>query len=158
MKTKLILIMILALLMPIGYAYTWDGNNDNTDRLSSGQSSVFSPGYLNAAKQQAYETIKQSNQSKSWWDNLVDKVKNKMSNKVEEAANTKVTVEVKKKVSGGAPGSVTIASRLIVVPSGLVSPPGSPSIVTVGATLPTVTVRLSLVTARSSSVTVTVTV
>lgn len=102
MKTKLLILMILVTMMPVGQAYAWGGSSDNTDRLSNGQSSVFSPGYLNAAKQQAYSIINQNSQPKSWWDTLVDKVKDKISDKVEEAANTKVQPEVKKKTSSGA--------------------------------------------------------
>ena len=83
MKKTLFALMILALLMPIGSAYAW-GERDNSDRLSNDQAGVFSPGYINAAKQQAYSVINQNNQSKSWWESLVDKVKDKMANKVEE--------------------------------------------------------------------------
>ena len=98
MKTKLLILMILASILPVGYAYAWEGG-DNTDKLSNSQSSVFSPGYINAAKQQAYEIINQNNKPKSWWDNLVDKVKNNTSDSIEEDANTKIEPDVKKKVS-----------------------------------------------------------
>jgi len=98
MKAKLITLMILALLMPLGYAYAWD-SNDSADRLSNGSSNTFSPGYINAAKQQAYNIVNQNNQPKGWWENLVDKIKNKTTSEVKEDASTKVQPEVKKKTS-----------------------------------------------------------
>ncbi|MCX5680185.1 MAG: hypothetical protein NTZ95_05995, partial [Candidatus Omnitrophica bacterium] len=94
------LILAVLLIIPIGYTCAWD-STDNADRLSNGSSNVFSPGYLNAAKQHAYEVVNQINQPKSWWDNLVEAVKNKMSSEVEEQANTKVTPELKMKKSSG---------------------------------------------------------
>ena len=84
MKTKLIALIILTLLMPIGSAYAW-GGGDSSDRLSNDQAGVFSPGYLNAAKQQAYNIVNQNNKPKGWWESLMDKVKDKTSNKIEKA-------------------------------------------------------------------------
>ena len=98
MKTKLLILMILASILPVGYAYAWEGG-DNTDKLSNSQSSVFSPGYINAAKQQAYEIINQNNKPKSWWGNLVDKVKNKTSDNIETDTNTNLQPDLKKKTS-----------------------------------------------------------
>jgi len=98
---RITIALLISLTISTGYAYAWN-SSDHTERLSSGQSNVFSPGYINAAKQQAMEVSRQANQSKSWWDKLVDTIKNKMSSDVVEDANTKVKPELKKKTSSKA--------------------------------------------------------
>lgn len=109
------LILAALLTMPTVSSYAWDGS-DNIDRLSNGQSSVFSPGYLNAAKEHAYEVIKQSYRSKGWWENLLDKINGKMSGDTGEQVNTKVIPEVKKKTSSSSRSSTTVVPVLISGP------------------------------------------
>lgn len=112
MKTKLLILLLLTMSIPVGCGYTWD-SSDNSDRLSSNQSGVFSPGYVNAAKQQAYSVLNQS-KPKNFWENLVEKVKNKTSNKVAEHANVKVVPEIKQKASAKQTAVTTATTKNII--------------------------------------------
>lgn len=89
----------------------YSGINDNSDRLSNEQSSVFSPGYINASRQHTYEIINQQNKPKSFIENAVDYVKNVLSNKVEEKAADKPMPELKKKTSAKSE-TASVESRL----------------------------------------------
>ena len=73
---------------------------NRSERLSSDQASVFSPGYINATRQRTNEIINQSSKSKSLMENIVEYVKDKLSNDVSEDAANKVKPELKRKTSG----------------------------------------------------------
>jgi len=92
---KVTIIMILSL---VGSAYAYDAG-DNSDRLSSTSSSVFSPGYINAAKQKTEAVIGQLDPKKSFMERLVDNIKAGVADNVDETADSKATVEIKKKTS-----------------------------------------------------------
>lgn len=79
---------------------------DKADRLSASQSSVFSPGYINATKQHTDAIINQVNPNKNIFERAVDYVKDKLSNKVNEEAVNKPVPELKKK-TGTAEASAT---------------------------------------------------
>ncbi|MCX5679896.1 MAG: hypothetical protein NTZ95_04490 [Candidatus Omnitrophica bacterium] len=114
------LMLAVLLTVPIGCIYAWDGNDNDKGGVFNSSSSIFSPGYINAAKQHAYEVINQQNQPKSWWDNLVDAIKNKTSKKVEEQANTKVTPEVKKKTSSSGRVNKPVAANAVNSTTGII--------------------------------------
>ena len=94
---RLILITIIVLLTYIGYSYA--GIDDRSDRLSNNQSGIFSPGYINAAKQRTENIINQSSRPKSLMENIAEYVKNKLGSKVDENAADKPIPELKKKTS-----------------------------------------------------------
>ncbi len=102
MKTLRTLILMMLILQCTAYAY--DGS-DNSDRLSNGSSSVFSPGYINAAKQKTEAVISQMDPKKSFMERLVDNIKAGVADNVDDAADTKVTAEVKMKKSSAPVGS-----------------------------------------------------
>ena len=92
------IIIAAFLIMPIGIVCAYS-SGDNSDRLSSGSSSVFSPGYINAAKQKTEVIRDQVYPQKSFMERLVESIKKGLSNNVDETADTKVTADVKKKTS-----------------------------------------------------------
>ncbi|MFA5143889.1 MAG: hypothetical protein WC522_06985 [Candidatus Omnitrophota bacterium] len=82
-----ILIMLIsssALLVCVPFAYADDNN-----RYHSNSSSVFAPGYLNAAKYQAEAIIRQQTPKRSFLDDVAEFVLGKTSNKVDQAAQEK---------------------------------------------------------------------
>ena len=88
-------LMILTLFTMSGYAYALI--TDKSDRVSQGQSQVFSPGYINAAKQKTESIINQSEKKEGFWQNLVDRVSGKISDKVVEDSHKEVSPELKMK-------------------------------------------------------------
>ena len=80
----IILIMVLASFVASPFVYADDSNRYRDDALS-----VFSPGYLNAAKYQAEAIVKQQTQSKNFLQNMIDYVQNKTANKIENADSEK---------------------------------------------------------------------
>ena len=117
-------LLITALFMaPASSVFAWD-SNDNSERLSGGSSNVFSPGYINAAKQQSSAVSRQVDTEKSWWENLMDKLNVKTDTNVEEAADTKAQPELKKKTSSNAVDS-NARSSVISAGSALDIPRGS---------------------------------
>ncbi len=102
--SKIIVLTLIAVSIVIVYSYA--GVDNNADRLSASQSSVFSPGYINAAKQHTDAIINQVNPNKNIFERAVDYVKDKLSNKVNEEAVDKPVPELKKK-TGGVEASAT---------------------------------------------------
>ncbi len=101
MKTKtIILMMILVFISLAATDILYSEMNDKTDRLSQNQSNVFSPGYINAAKQKTESIIGQLDPKKSFMEKVVEYVQNKVSNKVMEDSTDKVQPELKKKTGG----------------------------------------------------------
>jgi hypothetical protein len=94
-----LLIMAIASFTVISFVYSDDNNN----RYRDDSSSVFAPGYLNAAKYQAEAVINQQPQKKSILENIAGLLESKTENKVQsvntESMNNKP--ELKKKQSGG---------------------------------------------------------
>jgi hypothetical protein len=90
-----VIILAALLIMPLGSAYAYDGS----DKLSDGSSSVFSPGYINAAKQKTEAVIAQLDPKKSFMERLVENIKNGVSGNVDKTADTKVTADIKNKTS-----------------------------------------------------------
>ena len=81
----IIFIMVLASFVTAPFVYSDDGERYKDDSLS-----VFSPGYLNAAKYQAEAVMKQqTQQNKGLLQNLIDYAQNKTANKIETADNEK---------------------------------------------------------------------
>jgi hypothetical protein len=78
---------------------------DNSDRLSSNQSGVFSPGYINSTMQKTREIINQAESRKSPIEVRSDAVKDDISNKVVEDNTDKPKLELKKKTGGGGDAS-----------------------------------------------------
>ena len=96
MKTLKLLILMMMILPCTAYAYE---GSDNSDKLSNGSSSVFSPGYINAAKQKTEAIVGQLDPKKSFMERLVDNIKSGTANNVDETADSKATIEIKKKTS-----------------------------------------------------------
>ncbi len=105
MRTSVIIkstILIISLIF-ISLAATdilYSEMNDKTDRLSQEQSNVFSPGYINAAKQKTETIIGQLDPKKSFMEKVVEYVQNKVSNKVLEDSTDRTQPELKKKTGG----------------------------------------------------------
>ncbi|MCX5686941.1 MAG: right-handed parallel beta-helix repeat-containing protein [Candidatus Omnitrophica bacterium] len=110
---KLILTLILGLTFTIPVFA--NGDNDNTDRLTSNQNYTFSPGYINAAKQQTDAILRQESPKKSLFDRAVEYVQSKLARKVEENANSKVTPNLQMRTSASQDSSqvASIATTLI---------------------------------------------
>jgi len=93
----------LALLLLIAVAVTLVipayAGMDSSDKLSQNQSSVFSPGYINASKQKTDAIIYQQNKPKTFMENAMEYVNNKLGRKVTEDAVDKPVPELKKKTS-----------------------------------------------------------
>jgi len=96
MKTIRPLVLIIFILQCAVYAY---GTGDNSDRLSGASSSIFSPGYINAAKYQTEAILGQLDPRKSFMERLVENIKNNVGKNVDEDVKTKETVDIKKKTS-----------------------------------------------------------
>jgi len=96
MKTLRTMIIMMLILQCTAYAYD---AGDNSDRLSSTSSSVFSPGYINAAKQKTESIRDQMYPQKSFMERLMENIKGGVADNVDKAANTKATPEIKKKTS-----------------------------------------------------------
>ena len=94
----LTLILALTFTIPV-FA---NGADDNTDRFTSNQSYTFSPGYINAAKQQTESILRQESSEKSLFDRAVEYVQSKLGNKIEEA-----TIPVKGPLGGSGGGETT---------------------------------------------------
>lgn len=97
MKTKLMALVVLALLIPTGCVYAWY-DNDSTDRLNGNQSKVFSGGYINAANQYYKGAADRINHPKSWLENFVDNMKKKPE-KINEPISIKAQAAPKMKTS-----------------------------------------------------------
>ncbi|MCX5686555.1 MAG: dockerin type I domain-containing protein [Candidatus Omnitrophica bacterium] len=119
MKMKKIIIisavMIAISFMGGGLLFA-NGADDNTDRLTSNQSHTFSPGYINAAKQQTDAILRQESSEKSLFDRAVEYVQSKLGNKIEEA-----TIPVKGPL-GGSGGGETTQTQLKAEAPGIIGP------------------------------------
>jgi hypothetical protein len=113
----IMLIMIISLFAAIPIVYS--DSNDNRYRDDS--SSVFAPGYLNAAKYQAEVVINQrpQGQNKSLFSKAMDYVMGKTENKVEQAAVDKPRPVLQQKQSSGGKGNARLGTALssITIPS-----------------------------------------
>jgi hypothetical protein len=96
-KISIITLFLLVLAAPYSHA----GMEDRGDRLSSGQSSVFSPGYINATMQKTKEIINQVENNKNPLEMRSRAMENKLSNKVDEDSADKPKLDLKKKTGGG---------------------------------------------------------
>jgi len=117
MKTLRTLILMMLILQCTAYAYE---GSDNSDRLSSTSSSVFSPGYINAAKQKTEAITNQMYPQKSFMERLVENIKGGVANNVDEAADTKVVADVKKKTSLNASTKTDDTAKYAIAPEGSV--------------------------------------
>ena len=96
-----LLMVTLCLFVVTGLSFAVDDSN----RYRDDSSSVFSPGYLNAAKYQAESVINQQTPQKSLIANMIDFVLNRTANKTEQANLEKASVkpELKQKISSKNP-------------------------------------------------------
>ena len=116
MKTLKTLILMMLILQCTAYAYD---ASDNSDRLSGASSSVFSPGYINAAKQKTEAIIGQLDPKKSFMERLIENIKGGVANNVDEAADTKVTADIKKKTSSVASSASASTGETTPAPTDL---------------------------------------
>ena len=107
-KTILALILALTFTIPV-YA----NGTDDTDRLASNQNYTFSPGYLNAAKQQTENIINQEAPKKNAWEKAVDYVQSKLARQTAEGSNDKVDPNLQMRKSSQEKGSGQTADKLI---------------------------------------------
>ena len=89
---SLLLMVTLCLFVVTGLSFAVDDSN----RYRDDSSSVFSPGYLNAAKYQAEAVINQQTPQKSLIANMIDFVLNRTANKTEQANLEKGSVNCAK--------------------------------------------------------------
>lgn len=102
----LIVAMMAASLIAVGYSCA--GTDDRSDRFSNGQSSVFSPGYINAAKQKTDAIINQINNQRSPADDLLGYAQNKLANNTAEDASNKIVPELRRKSSSSGKSIATV--------------------------------------------------
>ena len=107
----IISVMILVSFMAIPLVYSDDSDNN---RYREDTSSVFAPGYLNAAKYQAEAIVNQQTQPrKSLLQNMLDYVQGKTENTVQQDAVDKpIPVLQQKQSSAKSPANKTIAQML----------------------------------------------
>jgi len=110
----LLMIAIPLVAIPVSMA---SGNND---RYRDDSSSVFAPGYINAAKYQAEAIVAQHTQPKGLLQNLVEFIIGKTGNKVQEGAAEKPKPVLKQKASSGGKTSKTQAATYAQAPQGSV--------------------------------------
>ncbi|MDP3792075.1 MAG: hypothetical protein Q8R38_08560 [Candidatus Omnitrophota bacterium] len=122
MKKMLIISIILAISI-IFVQGSYSAADDNSDRLSNGQSSVFSPGYINASKQKTDAIISQISSKKNLPNTSAEYMDTNLSDKVKEDAMDKPTLELKKKTGarGDSDGDAETASTSTEVAEAAVS-------------------------------------
>ncbi|MCX5667932.1 MAG: dockerin type I domain-containing protein [Candidatus Omnitrophica bacterium] len=99
MKRLTIILTILAISIIFAHG-AYAAMDDRSDRLSNEQSGVFSPGYINAAKQKTQAIINQVEKNKSPLEKRSDAMDDKLSNKVVEDNADKPKLDLKKKTGG----------------------------------------------------------
>ena len=77
--------------------------SDDSNRYRDDSSSVFAPGYLNAAKYQAEAIMNQQTPKKSLLENAIEYVQNAMASKVEKTMSEKAQVTPKLQQKQGTP-------------------------------------------------------
>ncbi len=99
-------VSVLTFLMLMAFiTFSCADMDERSDRLSSGQLSVFSPGYVNATMQKTREIMYQSNRHKGPIENVTESIKDKLSDKVMEDSANEVKPELRKKKGGDAGNS-----------------------------------------------------
>ena len=93
------LLMVLASLAVVSTSFASDDDN----RYRDDSSSVFAPGYLNAAKYQAEAIMNQQTPKKSLLDNIADYLQGKTEDKVEKAVAEKAQITPKLQQKQGTP-------------------------------------------------------
>ena len=114
MMKRLYFILLMTMFIAITFIYSdcsYASLDDRSDRLSSEQSSVFSPGYINAAKQHTEEIIRQAYSNTNTLERNIDNMDNKLTNDVKEVATNKAVPELKKKTSSTGDPSQRVASN-----------------------------------------------
>jgi hypothetical protein len=105
MKTayyKMVIVLSIMLSISLCMAMTaYSFMDDRGEWISSSQANVFSPGYINSAKQKTDAIISQLNNKKNFMDRAMDYIKDKLTNEVAEDAGDKSMPELKKKASMG---------------------------------------------------------
>jgi hypothetical protein len=96
-------LLIIALSMTFA-SFAYASMDDKSDRVSNNQSSIFSPGYINAVKQHAENVANQANRKPTFWENAMEYVKNKLSGKIEQNAAERTAVKLQKKTSSSGDG------------------------------------------------------
>jgi len=128
--TKIRIIALLAITISISFVTTmpaYSAMDDKSDRLSNDQAGIFSPGYINAAKQHTYDIINQESTPKSFMENAIDYVKNKLSKKVDEASADKPVPELKKKSSAASEGALQKTTMTVSVENMINVTPDAPT-------------------------------
>ncbi|MFA6078814.1 MAG: hypothetical protein WC779_03605 [Candidatus Omnitrophota bacterium] len=108
MKTKRLiqknLLTVFAIAICVSFAVTDAvtvyAADSRRDRVSQG-GSMFSPGYINAAKQKTEDVLEQSNQKQSFAQNMVNYIQNKMGYKVADDVADDFKPNLKMKTSEG---------------------------------------------------------
>jgi hypothetical protein len=101
-----LLIMAIASFAGISISY---GNLNDDNRYRDDSSSVFSPGYLNAAKSHAEAIVAQQAQPKNILQNMIERMQGNAENKVQqvENENTMITPKLQKKESSKSTASAS---------------------------------------------------
>ena len=97
---KLLIFCMMIVFISLGIVSSaYAGMDDKTDRLSNDQAGIFSPGYINAAKQKTDSIISQLSKMKNPVENEINAAKTELGNKVSEDAAERYAPELKKKSS-----------------------------------------------------------
>lgn len=117
MKTVLsILIAVSLSCLAIGIAYS--GSLSNEDRaIRDNGSSIFSPGYINAAKQHTESIIKQTEEKKGFWQRTIESLQDKLAANTAKDADNIVVPELKKKKSSSGENTAKTAEVAQNMPS-----------------------------------------
>ncbi|MDD5436931.1 MAG: hypothetical protein PHX20_05250, partial [Candidatus Omnitrophica bacterium] len=115
-SSLVIFITVFAFMLDTPSVYPY--SDDNSDHYSSSSSSVFAPGYLNAAKYQAEAMLKQQTPKRSFLDNVTEFVMGRTTNKLKAAVQEKaanVPILQRKQSSSKGKNNARLAATLITV-------------------------------------------
>ncbi len=118
-EEKIVLSILIAAslsCLAIAIAYSGSLSNENREIRDNG-SSIFSPGYINAAKQHTESIIKQTEEKKGFWQRTIESLQDKLAANTAKDADDIVVPELKKKRSGSGENTVKTAEVAQDTPS-----------------------------------------
>ena len=125
LKITLIILPVMVLASFIGTSFVY---SDDSNRYRDDSSSVFAPGYLNAAKYQAEAIMNQQAPKKSVFGNILDFMQVKTEDKVEKANTDKVETKPKlQQKQSSAKGKTNTQSAAAIVAAAKANPADIPA-------------------------------
>lgn len=111
-------ILISAFLSCLVIGTVYSGSLSSEDRaIRDNDSSIFSPGYINAAKQHTESIIKQTEEKKGFWQRAIESLQDKLAANTAKDADNIVVPELKKKKSGSGENTAKTAEVAQDMPS-----------------------------------------